>query len=75
LAGLIAIHATYEKKPFIYFSHLLASQLKGILNCFGVLIQQIISAQFRKDVTMKYFGFIQNARLPCLLCALYLLGR
>lgn len=65
LEGLIAIHATYEKKPFIYFSQLLTSQLKGIPNCFWVLIQQIISAHFRKYVTMKYFGFIQNAHPHC----------
>lgn len=55
LAGLIAIHAAYEKKPFIYFSQLLPSQLKGIPSCFWVLIQQIISAHFRKRCDHEIF--------------------
>lgn len=72
---LIAIHAAYEKKPIIYFSQLLTSQLKSIPNCFWILIQQIISARFRKDVTMKYFGLIQDAHSHCLLCAAHQHGR
>lgn len=69
LIGLIAIHAAYERKPVIYFSQLLTSQLKSIPNYVWILIQQIISARFRKDVTMKYFGLIKDAHSHCLLCA------
>lgn len=63
LIGLIAILAAYEKKPVIYFSQFLTSQLKSIPNCFWVLIQQIISARFREDVIMKYFWPHQRCTL------------
>lgn len=75
LAGLITIQATYEEKPFIYFNQLLTSQLKSISNCFWVSIQQIASAHFRNNMTIKYFVFIQSMHLHCFLCASHFPGR